>query len=73
MAGQQGWKLTGFPFLVIIWHFKSHHVRFGERLRLKATREVVLSAGTVATPQILLLSGIGDTEHLKQVEAVLPA
>jgi len=41
--------------------------RFGERLRLKATREVVLSGGTVSTPQILLLSGIGDTEHLKEV------
>ena len=47
--------------------------RFGERLRLKATREVVLSAGTVSTPQILLLSGIGDTDHLKEVGALMPA
>ena len=32
----------------------------------KASREVVLSAGAFASPQLLLLSGIGDTEILKQ-------
>ena len=41
--------------------------RFGDRLRLEASREVVLSAGTVGTPQILMLSGIGDRQHLKEV------
>lgn len=34
---------------------------------LTAKKEVILSAGSVGTPQILLLSGIGDATALKQV------
>ncbi|KAH7377474.1 hypothetical protein BKA64DRAFT_688205 [Cadophora sp. MPI-SDFR-AT-0126] len=32
-----------------------------------ASKDVILAAGTLHTPQILLLSGIGDTRHLSSV------
>jgi choline dehydrogenase len=39
--------------------------RDGKELALLADREIVLSAGTYRTPQILMLSGIGQTEQLR--------
>jgi choline dehydrogenase len=39
----------------------------GRRRNLSARREVVLCAGAVNSPQLLMLSGVGDPEHLRAV------
>ncbi|GLG96912.1 Glucose dehydrogenase [FAD, quinone], partial [Gryllus bimaculatus] len=39
----------------------------GETRRVRARKEVVLSAGAVASPQLLLLSGVGPAEELRAV------
>jgi choline dehydrogenase-like flavoprotein len=41
--------------------------RHGRRAVLRAEREVVLAAGAINTPRLLLLSGIGDTDELRAI------
>jgi len=41
--------------------------RDGRTLSIKATKEVILSAGSIGTPQLLMLSGIGDPAHLSSL------
>jgi choline dehydrogenase/4-pyridoxate dehydrogenase len=52
------------------------YLRRGVRERVYATREVILSGGAINTPQLLMLSGIGDpsilAEHRIEVRAALP-
>jgi choline dehydrogenase len=42
-------------------------VRGEERREYRAAREVILSAGTIASPQLLQVSGIGSAQHLRNV------
>ena len=43
-----------------------HYRQDGQDHRLEATREIVLSGGAYNTPQLLLLSGIGPADELRE-------
>ena len=47
--------------------------RDGVIYSVEADKEVILSAGTVASPQILMLSGVGPAEHLHKMDIAVIA
>jgi choline dehydrogenase len=45
----------------------AHIVRDGVAQRWRINREVIVSAGTIESPKLLMLSGIGPAEHLAEL------
>jgi 4-pyridoxate dehydrogenase len=43
------------------------YVKDGQRQEARADREVILCGGAINTPQLLMLSGIGDPDHLRAI------
>ncbi|AKH43181.1 choline dehydrogenase-like flavoprotein [Altererythrobacter atlanticus] len=52
---------------VLVENGRAIGVELTDGRRIRARREVILSAGTVQTPQILMLSGIGPGSHLQDM------
>ncbi|CAG7821477.1 unnamed protein product, partial [Allacma fusca] len=44
------------------------YFRYGRKEVAFASKEVILSAGSINSPQILMLSGIGPKEHLESLQ-----
>jgi choline dehydrogenase-like flavoprotein len=43
------------------------YVARGQRMQARADREVILSGGAFNSPQLLMLSGIGPADHLREI------
>lgn len=44
-----------------------NYYRNNKRYQIRARKEIILSAGPISSPQLLMLSGVGPTEHLNNL------
>lgn len=61
-------------FQIIIKNKKAEGVEVikdGKKYIVNARREIILSAGAVGSPQILMLSGVGPKKHLESLKVGL--
>jgi len=49
------------------------YIKGGATVRAQAAREVILAAGAFNTPQLLMLSGIGPAQHLREMGIAVAA
>ncbi|KAJ6617890.1 alcohol oxidase, partial [Mycena sp. CBHHK59/15] len=56
---------TGKPRALGVYFQDTHLTRKSRTFYARASREVILCAGAIASPQILMLSGIGPEDHLR--------
>jgi len=63
--------LTGAQTMRILFEGKRavgvEYLRGGKVEQVRAGREIIVSAGTYSSPQLLMLSGIGPADHLRAV------
>ncbi|KAJ8682899.1 hypothetical protein QAD02_018691 [Eretmocerus hayati] len=45
--------------------------KLGLNIRVRARKEIILCAGAVSSPHLLMLSGVGPAEHLKEMQIPL--
>jgi choline dehydrogenase len=50
-----------------VWYLRHGKVKYA-----RASKEIIVSAGAVESPKLLMLSGIGPKEHLKSVGVSCP-
>lgn len=58
---------------ILIENRRSIGVKFdykNKTFKVKASKEVIVSAGAVNTPQLLMLSGIGPKQHLDKFNVI---
>ena len=63
-------KFTVVMLQVLVENGRAVGVEFtrnGTTHQVKSKHEVILSAGTIRSPQLLMLSGIGPSKHLQDM------